>query len=360
MLDLPALKQQAPDLLILAGQLTTLRKVAASNGGEWAGACPWCGGVDRFRIQPHHSEPRWLCRSCSDGKWKDVIDFIERRDNLPFKEAVKELFGPNVHVAPERIAELQAERQRADVERARIETEQQAAKRAELHTSGAWMEYYHHPDTYTHWAARGLSSQWVDYFQFGYNPGREFRSGNDTFTSPSLTIPYFKTTVTDGVPSWECIGLIHRLTLDNPPGGKYRPHAAGLGRPLFRCDLYDPGIRGEVLLVEGEIKAAVTWARLQDYVYECKPASFLGRLTVVGCTSKNISAAQLAELAGASQIWICLDPDATKEAEAAARALGADRCRIIDLPGKIDDLLNDESIDIESIYHLMRSARRIK
>ena len=42
------------DLLAIAERDTALRKVAATNGGEWAGPCPFCGGDDRFRLWPQH------------------------------------------------------------------------------------------------------------------------------------------------------------------------------------------------------------------------------------------------------------------------------------------------------------------
>ena len=37
-------------LLDLMAQETTLRKVASTQGREYAGPCPWCGGRDRFRV----------------------------------------------------------------------------------------------------------------------------------------------------------------------------------------------------------------------------------------------------------------------------------------------------------------------
>lgn len=65
---------------------TPLKKVSGTGGGEYAGPCPLCGGVDRFHVQP--SKNRWFCRHCSDGKWQDVVDFVQRRDNLTFLEAL--------------------------------------------------------------------------------------------------------------------------------------------------------------------------------------------------------------------------------------------------------------------------------
>ena len=59
-----------------------LKKVASTGGGEYAGPCPFCGGRDRFRVNPYANPGRWLCRNCTGGKWQDVIAYIAKRDNL--------------------------------------------------------------------------------------------------------------------------------------------------------------------------------------------------------------------------------------------------------------------------------------
>lgn len=66
-----------------------LKKVASTGGGELAGPCPFCGGQDRFRVQPANNI--WMCRNCTAGKWRDVIDFIAKRDNLSITQAAKQL-----------------------------------------------------------------------------------------------------------------------------------------------------------------------------------------------------------------------------------------------------------------------------
>jgi len=94
MIDVKALKAQV-NLLALAEQSTTLRRVASSNGGEWAGPCPFCGGRDRFHVQPYNpGGGMWLCRGCSEGKWKDAIEYGERLwPGLEFKEVCERLAG---------------------------------------------------------------------------------------------------------------------------------------------------------------------------------------------------------------------------------------------------------------------------
>ena len=62
MLDLDSIKSKA-DLLAICGHDTQLKRVAATGGGEYAGASPFCGGVDRFRVNPYANPGRWLCRN---------------------------------------------------------------------------------------------------------------------------------------------------------------------------------------------------------------------------------------------------------------------------------------------------------
>ncbi|MGI8423994.1 MAG: primase-helicase zinc-binding domain-containing protein, partial [Chloroflexota bacterium] len=94
MLDVAALKQSV-DLLALVGDATRLRKVASTRGGEYAGPCPFCGGKDRFRVQPERGQ--WWCRTCSpDERWQDAIAYVERRDGVDFREAYSRLAGGGV------------------------------------------------------------------------------------------------------------------------------------------------------------------------------------------------------------------------------------------------------------------------
>lgn len=71
---------------------TELRYVAHTNGGEWAGPCPFCGtGDDRFRVWPDHPDGRgrYWCRVCD--RHGDAIDYLRERDHLSYQQAVEEL-----------------------------------------------------------------------------------------------------------------------------------------------------------------------------------------------------------------------------------------------------------------------------
>lgn len=79
-------------LLDLIGRDTTLRRIASTHGGEYAGPCPWCGGDDRFRVWPHADTPGYWCRHC--GRKGDAIQYLRDHDGLSFQEACERVGRP--------------------------------------------------------------------------------------------------------------------------------------------------------------------------------------------------------------------------------------------------------------------------
>ena len=63
----------------------TMKCMAMTYGGEYAGACPWCGGVDRFRVWPERG--RYWCRNC--GKHGDTIQYLRDKRGLTFQYACR-------------------------------------------------------------------------------------------------------------------------------------------------------------------------------------------------------------------------------------------------------------------------------
>ncbi len=86
-MDFEKIKEQNQLAAYLDGY--KLKKVASTGGGEYAGPCPFRGGRDRFRYQPANNI--WLCRNCTAGQWRDVIDFVAKRDNLTIGQAAQKL-----------------------------------------------------------------------------------------------------------------------------------------------------------------------------------------------------------------------------------------------------------------------------
>jgi Zinc-binding domain of primase-helicase len=53
------------DLLAEIEQDTRLKRTSSSRGGQYNGPCPWCGGLDRFRVQPHYGAYGFFaCNQC--------------------------------------------------------------------------------------------------------------------------------------------------------------------------------------------------------------------------------------------------------------------------------------------------------
>jgi len=69
------------DLVVNDGYF--LKRQASTNGGEYAGQCPWCGGKDRFRVWPKNG--RYWCRQCNISG--DCIQYLRDRRGMSYKDA---------------------------------------------------------------------------------------------------------------------------------------------------------------------------------------------------------------------------------------------------------------------------------
>lgn len=359
MMNLEAAKQV--NLVSLVETVTKLRRVTPN---EWAGPCPRCGGNDRFRV---NTEKGWFCRKCegapgSGGHWKDAIDFVMWRDNVPFKTAVLVLAG-NSTVTEEdirRIAKEREERERLE----RIEkAERMAAAREELNHFSDWKTYNENLKTYPEaralWRGRGLSDDWQDYYGLGYCVAREWRYKDTSFISDSLTIPYHlpvcKNFPGEGMEyKWAEIDLKHRLLKPLSSGDKYRHHISGLGNNLFITDLFKrlDCLFGDLLIVEGEIKAMVTWAAMW-----AGDDCLLPNVTVISVPGKNWTSEWIENFRAADRVFVNLDPDANREADILVSAIGQN-ARQVRLPGKIDDLILAGALDHQKIYQILERAWR--
>jgi hypothetical protein len=92
-MDIDTLKRTTEILPLLGYELK-------KAGGYHVGACPFCGGTDRFTVKHTRDGDRWHCRHCGDGKYHTVIDFIMLRDGVDFKTALASLGGEAVRSIP--------------------------------------------------------------------------------------------------------------------------------------------------------------------------------------------------------------------------------------------------------------------
>ncbi|WP_339373299.1 toprim domain-containing protein [Xenorhabdus griffiniae] len=78
------------------------------------GACPVCGGTDRFHFIDHHHHGNWHCRQCDDPNYGDGLDLVARTKGISITEAAKIVAGalalplPNPKPARETIQTTQS------------------------------------------------------------------------------------------------------------------------------------------------------------------------------------------------------------------------------------------------------------
>ena len=87
---------QTFDLLALAQGDTKLKH----SGAYYIGPCPFCGGRDRFNLKHTFNGWRWFCRGCGGEKYHTPIDYVMRRDDLDFKQALEQMGGKAYAPAP--------------------------------------------------------------------------------------------------------------------------------------------------------------------------------------------------------------------------------------------------------------------
>jgi DNA primase len=152
------------DLFSLVGINTKLRKTAGTRGGEYHGACPLCGGSDRFWIHPRHDPPEWKCRGC--GRGGDAIDYVRERDGVGFLEACAFLGIDPGQARPDR---SEAAPIVEDVEPPRPEWQVKARAFVDYAVACLWSKKGERALAYLH-EHRKLSDDTIRSARLGFNP----------------------------------------------------------------------------------------------------------------------------------------------------------------------------------------------
>lgn len=226
------------------------KKVASTGGGEYHGACPFCGGNDRFVIQPHKANPSWWCRKCD--KKGDAIAFKQAYDNLNFVDAVKALnlesqlatettssktlkFYSNQNIAPAKDDGIPA----------LDNPEWQSLAHRFMEWSWRNLHSGDYPHVQQYLIERGFSEYHTDLWMIGYNP-KDYRwnwGGVEVFAPAGIVIPWMDANET-----------IYKLNIrrDNPGNSKYLQIKGGANW-LFN----EHRIKADsmVVMVEGELDA---------------------------------------------------------------------------------------------------------
>jgi DNA primase len=355
-IDLQSLKEQV-DLLALAGQNTALKRVASSGGGEWAGPCPFCGGQDRFRVQPRRpGGGRWLCRQCTDGKWQDALAFGQRLwPGLPFKEVCALLVGGSPPRSPgkRRSNRSQAETGRLDTPPAPEnpayqpppdDWQGQALRAVEICERNLWSEVGSEGLAYLR--GRGLQDRTIRHWRLGYSPGARFGGAaltggavSSAKITKALWVPrgvlipclalgevwYLKIALLPG-DSVRCEKCRNRTPARQPCSScgalnKYRGVKGNRPAAIFGADDL-PGV-DLALFVEGEFDAMIAWQELNDVITVC---------TLGSATNRPDLATWGPYLAALEWVLAAYDMDAAGQRGAQALMGLSERVRLCPLP----------------------------
>ena len=334
--------------------LIDIRTLAEQAGARFRGNsshCPVHGGDNPTAFSIFDNGRAWKCFThpdeCNAGG-HDGIALVMALNGWTFRE-VCERYAPGQPLDPQEAARRAAE----NAERVERELKEsiERARRAlrELQEGRRWLEYHDSmsADARELWRARGVQDEWQDFYKLGYNPSFSYAHGADYYKSPTLTIPTFD--IDQTTPN----NLKHRLLRPAEPKDKYRYEMTGIPAHPFYGDRFLPlDCANRILIVEGEINGAVTFAELD-------PGSVLYQ--VIGMPSKNQRRRlwpELAERLRGQSVWIAPDPDAASDGLEFAKMIG--HARMIYLPAKMDDMIKAGTLNRAKIHSLMDKAIVIK
>lgn len=296
------------DLLSLIQADTILNRIANTHNGEYAGPCPFCGGHDRFRVQPNHlPHPRWFCRQCTNARWHTTIDYVMRREHVNFANAVSQIENKARYseptpkqrylkqsffekcITPNAVWQTRAHEFVAESEACLWSS---AGTRAR-----AWLH------------ARGLSEETLRVWRIGFNPKQRYESShlwglsiefNQEVQSKTIRLPR------GIVIPCESSGMIWylkiRLAIGDPKYWKVRGGTHALfGAETLRQSDY-------VVVTEGEFDAILTHQVLQHAV-DLKLRS-IGVCTLGSAVDRIEVADWAAYLLPVARFYVCYDDDA--------------------------------------------------
>jgi hypothetical protein len=294
-----------PQWACLAGRVRFVQKHSAV---EYSCTCPKCGGdihadgswPDRCRLFLDNS-PRLWCRRCG------LVAFASSFER-------NSTFG---RPSPE---QLEKWRQKQIIKE---EARKRSAERALAHLRDEklWERYFNEAGEVgrSYWLKRGIPQAWQDWWKLGWCADyTAWRDGAEYHTA-SATIPIFD-------PHWQLLNVKHRLLRPPHDTDKYRYELTGQGaNALFLADP-EANLAGPIVAIEGEIKAAVVKATLDDMT------------TIVGLPGMTPGPAIIKTLSEAESVILVLDPGGAAQARKLAGEIGRGKTKVwIPAAGKVDD-----------------------
>ncbi len=215
-------------------------------GGYHVGTCPFCGGDDRFTVKHTKDGDRWHCRQCGDGKYHTAIDYIMRRDNVPFKTALQTLGGDTLAARPI----PQAERPKPQPKPITLPSaDWQASALAEITAAADALNTSEAARAFL--SSRALLPSTWDAWLFGfmfYSP-----KNNPTIKIPVITLPWYE---------WDAGGEVitavkYRVMNGNSKLRYFSKEGSKFDVPFGLS--YALESHHTLLLVEGELNCASAW-----------------------------------------------------------------------------------------------------
>lgn len=295
------------------------KRVSGTNGGEYHGPCPGCGGVDRFHVWPHQNDGAgsWWCRGCQTGG--DPITFLMVFDGLPFRAAAeavgravdrrgsglfsKKALGRLMPPHPEAWTPSEA----SPREGVNFELWQE---KAAAFVEWAAARLLESPEPLGFLAARGITAETAIRFRLGWNPGADGK--------PAI----FRPRQAWGLPKEERAGKERRLWL--PRGlvipffndGSCLPMRIRIRRPTddLTADfgqryIVVPGSRMERMLIDPKNRVFFVVESELDAVLISQDAGLLAGAIALGTSHAKPDQACHAALSNAISIIVSLDND---------------------------------------------------
>jgi len=220
------------NLLTLIHQDVELKRTSSTNGGEYHGKCPLCGGKDRFTVWPqHHGKLRFWCRQCNAHG--DIYDYLQLTRGMAFVEAKKYLGEPIISLPKQTTAPPKGPAQlRSAVWSSLARNLVRQCERRLWSPSGEKALAYLHE-------SRHLSDRTIYQQHLGYNKHECLFGSGPARVSNGISIPWF------------CEGEVTAINIRRPGGKpKYRT-VGGSRKELF----YIAGSTQTLVVVEGEFDA---------------------------------------------------------------------------------------------------------
>lgn len=304
----------------LSGKIHGVRQV---RNDEWSSSCPQCGDAghkgpgapDRFRMFTNARGKNKIlgwCRRCSFMWFPDMGEPISKKDFEDWRREQIQIEEQRRRSAERAIALLKSER--------------------------IWM-YYH--ERLTDWSkdvlkSWGIREDWAKYWKLGFIEDYVIHSkANGEYHSPAITIPVWQS-------GWDVSNVKVRTLNPKDSADRYRSfYKTGLAMPFVAF----PALQSDtVLVVEGEKKAMVC-AEWNEQKYQ-----------VIGIPTKTPRPETLQILEKFGKLIVCLDPDAKEDVQEGVNAIqrfanivGPERCLVVDLPGKVDDMIVNNRLKINSV-----------